>query len=556
MNYVQEYIDSIRNGETVVGDKVKKLYLNIIEPVIRDEHPLYYFDEKRGERFIKFAENFCRLSKGDWAGKLIKLLPFQKAKYQSIFGILKRGTNTRRFTEILDVRGRKNGKSTEYAALGPYMTLEKPGAEVYAAATVSQQARRVWEESQYMIDCAPELKKKLKYKVFPTPTIYDPVTRSTYKVLSKNVKTFDGLNASGAIIDEIHELSRAIYDILQQSMSTRPEPLLNMITTAGFVRGGLFDDKHDYAQLVLNGIVEDDSFFPLIYELDDPSEIADERMWIKANPALGVLKSLDFLRDNVRRMKSEPNFANTVKTKDFNIIGVENKSWLTFEQFNCTDVYTDEELRKYDNTIVLGGMDLSRTGDLTSFTTLLFDREKHRPIAITMYWVTARFYEEQISKNSKVPWQAWRDRGLIRISGTELIDYHDIANYVASNFKQYGWVYQFINYDRYTAQYLIQELASMGYSDKYCLIPTAQGAQTLSIPMQTLEAHLKEKTLCYQNNPITKWCFSNIQLEQDRNGNYMMSKVNRDREKKIDGAATILDAYVSLCENIDYYLGG
>lgn len=554
MNYVQEYIDKIRSGEIVVCNKVKQLYLGIIEPILRDEHPLYYFNEKRGEKFITFAEKYCRLSKGEWNGKTIKLMLFQKAKYQSIFGILKREANTRRFMEVLDVRGRKNGKSTEYAALGNYMTLEKKGAEIYVAATVASQARRVWEESQYMIDHSPDLAELLKYKVFPSPMIYNKKRSSYYKVLSKNVKTFDGLNASGAIIDEIHELARAIYDILQQSMSTRPEPLLNMITTAGFVRQGLFDDKYEYAVQVLDGVIEDDSFFPLIYELDDPNEIENEDMWIKANPALDILKSRDFLRANIQKMKGEPNFANTVKVKDFNIIGVENKAWLSFEQFNVTDVYTDKQLQQFDNTIVLGGLDLSRTGDMTSFTTLLFDKIKHKTIAITMYWITARFLEEQKKKNSKVPWQAWADRGLVRISGWELLDYHDIANYVAYNFKTHGWMYRYINYDRYSAQYLIQELASMGYQEKYCLIPTAQGAQTLSIPMQTLGAHLMTKTLCYQNNPVTKWCLSNVQLEEDRNGNYMPKKNGENREKKIDGVATILNCYVSLCENIDYYL--
>lgn len=554
MNYVQEYIDKIRSGEIVTSKKVKKLYFNIIEPVLKDEHPKYYFNEKRGEKFIKFAEGFCRQSKGQWLGKKTKLGLFQKAKYQALLGILERETNLRRFHESFDVRGRKNGKTTENAILGLYLTLTEPGGEVYAAATVSSQARRVWEESQSMIDKSKDLQGRLGYKVFPSPTIYTKDRSTYYKVLSKNVKTFDGLNASAAIIDEVHELARAIYDILKQSTSAREEPLISMISTAGFVREGLFDDMYDYSSKVLDGLIEDDRLFPLIYELDDISEIEDESCWIKANPALGMIKKVEDLRYNVARMKEDLNFANTVKTKDFNIIGVENRAWLSYEDFNVPDVYTEEELRKFDNTIVLGGFDLSRTRDITAFTTLLFDKEKHRPIAISMYWVTAKFLEEQRTNGSKVPWQAWLDRGLIRISGNELIDYHDIANYVASNFKTYGWMYQHINYDSYSAQYLIEELASMGYSKDYCLVSTPQGARTLSIPMQTLEAHLKEKILCYQNNPVTKWMFSNVELEQDRNGNYMPKKANDKRERKIDGVSTILNCYVSLCQNIDYYL--
>jgi len=554
MNYIQEYINAIRSGEIIACQKVKKLYFNIIEPILKDEHPLYYFNEKKAEKFIIFAEQYCRLSKGKWNGKKIKLLLFQKAKYQCIFGIVRRDNDKRRFKELFDVRGRKNGKSTENAVLGNYLTLERKGAEIYVAATVSSQARRVWEESQYMIDCSPELSRALKYKVFPMPTIYSKSTGSYYKVLSKNVKTFDGLNSSGAIIDEVHELARAIYDVLAQSMSAQEEPLLSMISTAGFVKLGLFDDKYDYAKKVLDGTEKDDTFFPLIYELDDPEEMNDEKMWIKANPAVGVIKTYEYIRDCLSKMKGDPNFANTVKIKDFNIIGVQNKVWLEYDVFNVEDEYSEEELKKFDNTIVLGGMDLSRTGDMTAFTTLLFDKEKHRPIAITMYWVTAKFIEEQTKKNSKIRWQAWIDRGFVRISGTEQIDYHDIVNYILNNFKQHGWMYRFINYDRYSAQYLIKELAMMGYAEKYCLIPTAQGAQTLSIPMQTLEAHLITKVICYQNNPVTKWCLSNVQLEQDRNGNYMPKKVNDNRENKIDGVATILNCYVSLCENMDYYL--
>lgn len=556
MNYVKEYIEALESETIVASKKVKKWYIKHIKPIINDENTKYYFNEKRGERFIRFAETFCKQSKDKWAGKPLALCLFQKAKWQCIFGILDRTTHTRRFREIFDVRGRKNGKSTEHAAVALYLTIMDKGGELYSAATVAEQARRIWEESQSMIDQSKDLQGILGYKVFPRPTIYRKSTayKSVYKVLSKNVRTFDGLNASAAIIDEIHELPRAIYDILKQSMSARSEPLLSMITTAGFVRAGLFDDEYEYATKVIDGIIEDDSLFPLIYELDDPHEIDDESCWIKANPAIDIIKNRDELRRNVVRMKGDPNFANTVKTKDFNMIGIQGKTWLSFEDLNVIDCYSAEELEKFRNVIVLGGFDLSRTNDLTAFTTLLFDKEKHRPIAITQYWITSKFLAMQIEQNSRVPWQQWVDRGLIRISGDELIDYHDIANYVAANFQQYGWMYQYINYDSYSAGYLIQELVQMGYADGYCLKSTPQGAKTLSVPMQTLEAHLKSKKICYQNNPVTKWMLSNVELEMDRNGNYMPKKAGDKRERKIDGVATILNCYVSLCESMDYYL--
>lgn len=554
MNYVQEYIDQIKSGKIIVSQKVEKLYLNIIEPVLQNKHPKYYFNEKKGEKFILFAEHFCRQSKGKWAGKKTKLALFQKAKYQALLGILERKTGKRRFKEAFDVRARKNGKSTENAILGLYLTITEPGGEVYVAATVSGQARRVWDESKTMIDQSRELQQKFKYKVFPSPTIYTKHSMSIYKVLSKQVKTFDGLNASGAIIDEIHELSRQIYDILKQSTSAREEPFISMITTAGFVRGGLFDDIYEYSSKVLDGVIEDDRLFPLIYELDDEREIHDEKMWVKANPGLDMIKQREDLRYNVERMKEDMNFAATVKTKDFNLIGVENKAWLNFEDFNNPEEYTPEELKQFDNTIVLGGFDLSRTTDITAFATMLFDKKRHKPIVIMKFWITAKFLETQKNNGSKVPWHAWIERGLIDISGTELIDYHDIANYVANNFRKHGWMYLYINYDRYSAQYLIEELAALGYAKDTCLIPTAQGAITLSIPMQTLEADLKQKKLCYQNNQVLKWMFSNVEVVQDRNGNYLPKKADDKRGRKIDGVSAILNIYVSLCKNMDYYL--
>ena len=480
---------------------------------------------------------------------------FQKAKWQAIFGIYNRETRKRRFLEIFDVRGRKNGKSTENSVLGNYRTLDSPGAEVYAAATVAKQARRVWEESQSMIDQSKELQKVLGYKVFPSPTIYTKKGASTYNVLSKNVKTFDGLNASTAIIDEVHELARQIYDILKQSTSSRDEALISMITTAGFVREGLFDDTYTYCSKILDGVVEDDTVFPLIYELDSEDEIYDEVMWIKANPGIDYIKKRDQLRTNVARMKDDPNFANTVKVKDFNIIGVENKAWLPYDVFNNEEVYSDEELSQFDNTIVLGGFDLSRVGDITAFNTLLFDRERSKIIAITQYWVCSRFLEEQ-TQTSRIPWNAWVDRGFIRISGKDSIDYHDITNYVAANFVSKGWMYLKMHYDAWSAQYLVNELESLGYAKGTCLIPAQQGFKTLSIPLQILESHLRDKTLVYQNNPVTKWMFSNIELVQDRNGNYMMKKADDKRGRKIDGPAAILNTYVGLCENIDYYMKG
>lgn len=553
-NYVQEYIQDIESGRILVCESIRQLYIGIIKPIIEDRDPTYYFDVKAGSKFIRFTEEFCKQSKGEWNGKPLSLLLFQKAKYQIIFGIKERETGLRRFREVFDLRGRKNGKSTENSSLGLYLEVEEPGAEVYVAATIRQQALRVWEESRSMISKSKELKAFYTSKIFPQAEIAVKDFDSTYKVLSRDVKTQDGLNASCAIIDEVHELARATYDILKQATSSREQPLVSMITTAGFRRGALFDDLYEYSKKVLDGTISDPRWLPILYELDSSDEMFDEKMWIKANPGLGVIKKLEALRDNVNKIKGDPNFANTVKIKDFNIIGVGATTWLDGDVIANEEQYTDEELEQFRNSTVLGGYDLSRTNDLTAFSTLLFDQKKAKIIVITMYWCTSDFLDSPEAAESKVPWKAWIDRGLIRISGEHLIDYHDVANYVISNFQKWGWTYDKINYDSYSAGYLVDELESMGFSKDRCQVATPQGYKTLSIPMQEMEALLKAKKLVYQNNPVTKWMLSNIEPEQDRNGNLMPKKMGEKRGNKIDGPATILNALVSYCQSKQSYL--
>lgn len=570
MNAVMDYISKIRNGEIVTSKKVKQLYFDIIEPIMLGNDKKYHFDEKKAKRFVLFAEKLCKQSKGKWAGKYVKLCLFQKAKWESIFGIVDKN-GKRRFQEVFDVRGRKNGKSEEGAIAGLYLTVSEPGAEVYVAATTQAQARRMWEEAQTIIDQDYDMSEAFGYKVFPTPTIYTKgrAIKSSFKVLSHNVRTFDGLNASGAIIDEIHELPRNIYDILKQSMTTREQPLLSMITTAGFVRGGLFDDEYEYSKRVLNGEIEDDSLFPLIYELDDPSEVNDENAWVKANPGLDLIKPRKTLKEYVERSKVDLNFAASVYTKEFNIIGVSEKMGFSFEEIKAGEYgpYSEEEvgtdetdprraefLKKFDNTVAVGGFDLSQSSDFSAFITLLFDSEKNAIVVIPDVWTTRKFVESDLARRSRVPFGAWIKRGLLHVSKTDdLIDYGEMADVIMDHYNNDGWIYQSIGYDPYNSSYLVSQLKSLGFSDG-CLTKVRQGFLSLGEPVKTLKEMLTGKRITYLNNPVFKWAMSNVEMVPDRNGNLMPKKMNDDQSKKIDPVAAALDAIFCFLENPEYYL--
>lgn len=574
MNYVLEYCKKIESREIIVSKHIRDWYFNHILPIIEGKSEKYVFKEKKGERFIQFVESFCKQSKGQWAGKPFKLMLFQKAKWQAIFGIVNRETGLRRFQEIFDLRGRKNGKTSEHACLGLYLTMVEKGAEIYVSATTRSQALRTWEESQSILDQSSVLSKCMKYKVFPQPTIYttkgfSPIT-SNYKVLSKNVKTFDGLNASGALIDEIHELPRSIYDILKQSMTARKEPLLSMISTAGFVRGNLFDDEYEYSVKVVEGMVEDDTLFPLLYELDDNEEIFDEECWVKANPAIDIIKDRVKLRQNVERMKSDMNFGLSVKIKDFNIVGVQKQVWLTAQEINngewglynpnefgiCgTDKWWQVLQEHFSHQIAIVGYDLSQSFDMTCVSVLLFDGAKDSVIILPQFFITENFLTSEECIQSKVPFRQWVDRGFIRVTGRERVDYTEVVAYIAEELpKKFGFLYQFIAYDPWNSSMVVSDLSNYGYSEKYVQVAIRQGRQTLSEPCKEFLYRIKEKKITYLGNPVMKWQLSNVQMDPDVNGNIMPKKVDDKRWKKIDGFASCLNALAKFVEEPSSYL--
>lgn len=607
-SYLQQYIDFLRaNKETHCCKKLGQCFFDDLEPIVQGKSDKFYFDEKAGNYVIRFIQGdipdldtfekwmeqvpreagasnfskvkylerhegkflgFIRQSKGEWADLPLVLQLFQKAIIQAIYGIKRRDTKMRRFTEVWIEIGRKNGKTTLQVPFALWALFEEPGAEVYVAASTYAQARRLWDSADLVREKSPALSAELKRRVNPRCDIYYPKNNSHFYALSKNTKSQDGFNSSCNIIDEAHALPDEVYNILKDATANTRQPLTNIIGTAGFVRGALFDNKYEYYSKVLNHTIEDDKVLIIIYELDDKEEMWDETKWYKSNPGLGPIKKIDYLRDKVNKAKNDMTVLNDILTKDFNVINVSNTSWLTAEIIN-NGAYANydheivdkenllkEYLKKFDGTTTLGGFDLSRTNDLTAFTTLLFDQDKNCVIAKTMYWCTKSFLDSPEAKSSGVPWLAWINKGYIRISTTpNQINYHDVADYVMEQFQKHEYFYEHINYDSYSANYLVEELASMGWSRKSCLIPTPQGFKTLSVPMQTMEAFLKDKKLCYLNNPVTKWMFTNVELVSDRNGNLMPKKAGDHRGNKIDGPATILDGFVSLCENVDAYLG-
>ena len=539
MNYIREYYNKIQSGEVVVSEKVSKVYKKLLHEI---EHPgKHIFDEKKAERPIEFIERFCKHSKGEWAGHAIKLELFQKAYISALFGFIDKDTGLRRFRETLFMVGRKNGKSTLLAGIALYMLIgdHEPGAEIYSVATKKDQARIIFDETRNMVSQSPQLRSLIRKR---KTDLYCDSVMGKMQALGKNSDTLDGLNSNCVIMDELHGVrDRNLYEVLKQSQSARRQPLMIMITTAGTIRECIFDDMYTYAKNIIDGTVKDDTFLPVIYELDKREEWKNPKAWQKANPGLGSIKKVEDLEVKVNRAKNSPNDLKGILVKDFNIRETSASVWLSFDEINNE---RDYQIERFYNSYAIGGADLSITTDLTCATLLMMDKETEERFVSHMYWIPEDLLETRV-KEDKIPYDIWEKKGLLRLCSGNCINYSDVTAWFLEMVNEKGITPAWIYYDSYSAKYWVEEMEQYGFNMIRCI----QGAKTLSLPMQQLGADLRAKKINYNNNPILKWCLTNTGIQTDRNGNIVPVKAQSPK-RRIDGTASLLDAYVGL---VDHY---
>lgn len=544
VNYITQYNDLLQRGEIPACRRIKAVYARLAAETAAPGK--YIFDEAKANRPIAFIEKFCRHSKGEWAGKPVALELFQKAFIQALFGFVDAQTGLRRYREAFFLVGRKNGKSTLLAGLALYMLIAdgEGGAEVYSTATKYAQARLLFDECHNMIKQSPALSKHIRKR---KSDLYYLPTMSKLQPLSRNSDSLDGLNASFVIMDELHGVKdRNLYEVMRQSQSARREPLLVMITTAGTVRECIFDDMYNHACEVADGVISDETFLPVLYELDKRDEWTDPDAWAKANPSLGAIKKLDDLQIKVQRAKQNPVELSGVLCKEFNIRETVKTAWLSFDAINNTDTF---DLEAFRGAYCIGGVDLSITTDLTCASLLFMRRGEDTKYIRQMYWLPADRLQERVQQD-KIPYDKWFERGLLRLCSGNSINYAEVTAWFVETVQQYelfpAWVY----YDSYSARYFVEEMQMQGFTMIRCI----QGAKTLSLPMQMLGADLQAHKVNYNNNPILKWCLTNTGIQTDRNGNIVPVK-NQSPRQRIDGTAALLDCYVGLYEHYNEYTG-
>ncbi|PTK07947.1 terminase large subunit [Mammaliicoccus sciuri] len=542
-NYIIEYWQEIEKGNIVVSKRIYKQYQKLVQDI--DHHDKYVYDSAKALRPIKFIEAFCRHSKGELAGKPLILDLFQKAYISALFGFIDKDTGHRRYTESFFFVGRKNGKTTMLSAIALYMLMAdgESGAEVYSVASKRDQANILFDQAHEMIKQSPDLNKNIRKR---KSDLYFPHNFSKMQSLGKNSNSLDGLNAHLVVIDELHSIQdRNLYEVMKQSQSARTQPLLIMITTAGTHRGTIFDDIYEYACNVVDGNFQDDNFLPIMYELDNKGEFKMPDRWQKSNPALGVSKRVEDLERKVARAKNNPSDLTGILTKDFNIREITGSAWLTFEDINNEATF---DIKDFAGTYAIGGADLSITTDLSCATLLFIDPETELRYVHQMYWLPHDNLQKRVQED-KIPYDKWHEQGYLRLCSGNTIDYSDITDWFLEMLNEYDITPLWIYYDNYSARYWVDEMEAYGFK----MVRTQQGARTLSLPMQNMGADLQKKKINYNNHPILKWCLTNTGIETDRNGNIVPIK-NQSPKRRIDGTASLLDAYVGLFDNFEQFL--
>ena len=542
-NYIVEYWQEIEKGNIVVSKRIYKQYQKLIQDI--DHHDKYVYDDAKALRPIKFIESFCRHSKGELAGKPLILDLFQKAYISALFGFVDKVTGHRRYTESFFFVGRKNGKTTMLSAIALYMLMAdgESGAEVYSVASKRDQANILFDQAHEMIKQSPDLNKNIRKR---KSDLYFPHNFSKMQSLGKNSNSLDGLNAHLVVIDELHSIQdRNLYEVMKQSQSARTQPILIMITTAGTHRGTIFDDIYEYACNVVDGNFQDDNFLPIMYELDNKGEFKMPDRWQKSNPALGVSKRVEDLERKVARAKNNPSDLTGILTKDFNIREITGSAWLTFEDINNEATF---DIKDFAGTYAIGGADLSITTDLSCATLLFVDPDTEQRYVHQMYWLPHDNLQKRVQED-KIPYDKWHEQGYLRLCSGNTIDYSDITDWFLEMLNEYDITLLWIYYDNYSARYWVDEMEAYGFK----MVRTQQGARTLSLPMQNMGADLQKKKINYNNHPILKWCLTNTGIETDRNGNIVPIK-NQSPKRRIDGTASLLDAYVGLFDNFEQFL--
>lgn len=533
MNFISEYTRQINDGRITAGKWIHALYAMIANGL---SEGLFFYDDRKAQRAIKFVENFAHHHEGPLAPGLIKLELWQKALLSVIFGIVDANGN-RQFREVLIVIGRKNGKTLLSSAVAEYMAFAdgEYGARIYFAAPKLQQATLCFNAFFQSIRNEPELDALAQKR---RTDVYIESTNSSAQPLAFNANTSDGLNISCCVADEIAswrgDAGLKYYEVLKSSFGARVQPLLLGITTAGYENEGIYDELLRRSTRVLLGDSQETRFAPFLYMIDDVDAWDDLNELEKSNPNIDVSITRDYLRDEIAIAEGSLSKKAEFITKHGCIKQNSSSAWLSTQTVNkCVGEHIS--LESLSHSYAVCGIDLSQTTDLTSACVVV---EKDGVLhVVSKFWLPSAKIDEATERDG-IPYRIMIQKGFLEPSGENFIDYEDCYKWLISLVKNYEILPLVTGYDRYSARYLITALEQAGFKcdDVY------QG-DNLWTTMQQAEGLMKDGKIKIGDNDLLRVHFldSAVKMNNER-GRGKLVKVSKTAH--VDGMAALLDALV------------
>ncbi|MFZ7756026.1 terminase large subunit [Bacillus thuringiensis] len=538
--WMLDYCDDVLNGEVVACQKHKQACKRLLRDIEREgsEDFPYVFKEEKALRFLKWMSLF-KHTKGKLAGQRIEPHSIQIFVFSNIYGWVHRNTGLRRFKKAYWQVGRKNAKSQSLACVGSYeaMAFGENMSEVYVGATKTEQSKIVWNEIKAQMNGCEDLKEKFNIAY---GKIEHLKTDSFISALSKDAgKSGDGLNVQCGIIDEYHaHPTSEIYDVLVSGSGARPNPLMMIITTAGFnLSHPCYRVEYQYVSKILdpNIDIENEEYFVMINELDKDDEITNPEVWEKANPILcSYEEGRTFLKGELQSALDVPEKMRNYLTKNMNRwVDMKENGYMDMQKWkDCKETVELSELKGLECTV---GVDLSAKIDLTSIS---FEFKKDDKYIVISHSFMPEDTLAEKRKTDKVPYDLWVQQKWITTTPGAVVDYEYIKTHIRNMEKDHKFKIKEICADPWNATQFMQDMETEGYT----MIEIRQGMATLSGPTKDFREQVYQKKVIHNNNPVLNWATSNAITKQDANENIMLDKSKTT--ERIDPIAAVINSHV------------
>lgn len=529
-NYIYEYRDAIKAGRVTVGRYIELIFDILIRGI---EEKKWFYNDKKAQKAIKFIENFCHHSEG--RSDLLKLELWQKAIVSAIFGIVD-VDGFRQFREVFIIVARKNGKTLFAAAIIAYMAYldGEYGAKIYCLAPKLEQADLVYDAFYQIVQADEELSDP-DFTKKRRSDIYIQQLNTSIKRLAFNSKKSDGFNPHLTVCDEMEawpgEQGLKQYEVMKSALGARKQPLILSIATAGYVNDGIYDELMKRSTAFLKG-GDEMRLLPFLYIIDDVQKWDDIEELKKSNPNLGVSVSEDFYTEEIKVARNSLSKKAEFLTKYCNIKQNSSVAWLDYQ--DVSDISGEKySLEDFKGCYCVGGIDLSQTTDLTAASIVI---EKSKKLYVFTQFFMPRERFDKACEEDNTPYNIYNKQGFLTLSGDHYVDYKDVFNWFVMLIKKYKIRPLKVGYDRFSAQYLIQDMAQVGFH----VDDVFQGTN-LSPLLKEFEGIIKDKKINIGENNLLKSHLLNVAV-QINSGDGRMKPVKIEPRMRIDGFVSVIDA--------------